>query len=101
MYLLYVMRNLCQAPIFGDVIKSSGRSLHFTCNDLEQGRQASAELKMPLAIIGLVGLEARVKFKNIDFQTETDFACYCNIYLIKFAVRGCSEYRNLIYVILT
>jgi hypothetical protein len=34
---------------------------------------------MPLAIIGLVYLEARVKFKNIDFQTEADFACYCNL----------------------
>ena len=32
---------------------------------------------MPLAIIGLVCLEARVKFKNIDFRTEADFACYC------------------------
>jgi hypothetical protein len=32
---------------------------------------------MLLAIIGLVCLEARVKFKNIDFQTEADFACYC------------------------
>jgi hypothetical protein len=31
---------------------------------------------MPLAIIGLVCLEARVKFKNIDFRTEADFACY-------------------------
>jgi hypothetical protein len=30
--------NLCQAPIFGDVIKSSSRSLHFMCNVLEQGR---------------------------------------------------------------
>jgi hypothetical protein len=34
---------------------------------------------MPLAILGLVCLEARVKFKNIDFQTEADFACYCSI----------------------
>jgi hypothetical protein len=25
-------------PISGDLIKSSGRSLHFTCNALEQGR---------------------------------------------------------------
>jgi hypothetical protein len=32
---------------------------------------------MPLAIIGLVCTEARVKFKNIDFLTEADFACYC------------------------
>jgi hypothetical protein len=32
---------------------------------------------MPLAIIGLVCPEARVKFKNIDFRTEADFACYC------------------------
>jgi len=32
---------------------------------------------MPLAIIGLVCPEARVKFKNIDFQTEADFAYYC------------------------
>jgi hypothetical protein len=36
----------------------------------------SAGFKMPLAIIGLVCLEARVKFKNIEFQTEADFACY-------------------------
>jgi hypothetical protein len=33
---------------------------------------------MLLAIIVLVCPEARVKFKNIDFQTEADFACYCN-----------------------
>jgi len=32
---------------------------------------------MPLAIIGLVCPEARVKFKNIDFRTEADFAYYC------------------------
>ena len=32
-----------------------------------------------LAIIGLVCPEARVKFKNIDFRTEADFACYCII----------------------
>src|ERR1700722_17259652 len=32
---------------------------------------------MPLAIIALVCPEARVKFKNVDFQTEADFACYC------------------------
>jgi hypothetical protein len=25
-----------------------------------------------------VCLEARVNFKNIDFRTEADFACYCN-----------------------
>jgi hypothetical protein len=37
----------------------------------------SAGFKMPLAIIGLVCPEARVKFKNIDFRTEADFACYC------------------------
>jgi hypothetical protein len=36
---------------------------------------------MPLAIIGLVCPEARVKFKNIDFRTEADFACYYNIML--------------------
>ena len=64
--------------IFGNVIKSLGRSLHFTCNALEQGRQASARFKMLLATIGLVCPEARVKFKNIDFQTEADFACYCS-----------------------
>ena len=29
-----------------------------------------AGFNMPLAIIGLVCLEARVKFKNIDFRTE-------------------------------
>ena len=34
---------------------------------------------MPLAIIGLVCPEARVKFKNIDFRTKADFACYCII----------------------
>ena len=38
---------------------------------------------MPLAIIGLVCPEARVKFKNIDFQTEADFACYCNTIKVK------------------
>jgi hypothetical protein len=32
---------------------------------------------MPLAIIGLVCPEARVKFKNIDFRAKADFACYC------------------------
>ena len=31
---------------------------------------------MTLAIIGLVCPEAIVKFKNIDFRTEADFACY-------------------------
>jgi hypothetical protein len=31
---------------------------------------------MPLGIIGLVCPEARVKFKNIDFWTEADFAYY-------------------------
>ena len=36
-----------------------------------------AGFNMPLAIIGLVCLEARVKFKNIDFRTQADFACYC------------------------
>ena len=34
---------------------------------------------MPPAIIGLVYPEARVKFKNIDFQTEADFASYCTL----------------------
>ncbi len=53
--------------ISGDMIKFSGRSLHFMC----------VEFKILLAIIGLVCLEARVKFKNIDFQTEANFACYC------------------------
>jgi hypothetical protein len=38
---------------------------------------------MPLAIIGLVDPEARVKFKNIDFQTEADFACYCIAFSFK------------------
>jgi len=42
------------------------------------GGKASAGFKMPLAIIGLVYPEARVKFKNIDFRTEADFACYCS-----------------------
>jgi len=55
---------------------SSGRSLDFMCTAPEQGRQASAGFKMPLAIIGLVYPEARVKFNNIDFQTEADFASY-------------------------
>jgi hypothetical protein len=32
---------------------------------------------MPLAIIGLVCPGARVKYKNIDFRTEADFASYC------------------------
>jgi hypothetical protein len=45
---------------------------------LEQGGQTSARFKILLAIIGLVYPEARIKFKNIDFQTEADFACYCN-----------------------
>jgi hypothetical protein len=35
---------------------------------------------MLLAIIEIVCLEARVKFKNIDFRTEADFACYCIIH---------------------
>jgi hypothetical protein len=65
-----------KAPIFGDEMKSLGRSLHFTCNALEQGRQASARFKMLLATIGLVCPEARVKF------TEADFASYCNIAII-------------------
>jgi hypothetical protein len=34
---------------------------------------------MLLAIIELVCLEARVKFKNIDFQTKADFAYYYTI----------------------
>jgi hypothetical protein len=38
---------------------------------------------MPLAIIGLVCPEARVKFKNIDFWTEADFAYYCNYWTIE------------------
>ena len=63
--------------IFGDEPKPSGRSLHFTCNALKQGKQANIRFKMPPAIIGLVCPEARVKFKNIDFWTEADFACYC------------------------
>ena len=32
---------------------------------------------MTLATIGLVYPEARVKFKNIDFWTEANFASYC------------------------
>jgi hypothetical protein len=38
---------------------------------------------IPLAIIGLVCLEARVKFKIIDFQTEADFACYCVCFKVR------------------
>jgi len=78
LYRQNVSRSGCKAPISGGVIRSSGRSLDFMCTAAEQGRQASAGFKMPLAIIGLVYTEARVKFKNIDFRTEADFACYCN-----------------------
>jgi hypothetical protein len=51
------------------------------CNTLEQEREASTGFKMSQAIIELVCPETRVKFKNIDFQTEADFACYCTYFI--------------------
>ena len=51
---------------------------------------------MPLAIVGLVCPEARVKFKNIDFRTEADFASYCsrgpNILLVSVLRKDHAEY---------
>ena len=50
-----------KVPIFGDMIKSLGRGLHFTCNALEQ---RSARFKISLAVIGIVCSEARVETKK-------------------------------------
>ena len=65
---------ICWDIVTRDAIKSSGRSLHFTCERSGAREVASAGFKIPLAIIGLVCPEARVKF---DFHTEADFASYC------------------------
>jgi hypothetical protein len=50
---------------------------------------------MLLAIIGLVCLKARVKFKNIDFQTKADFACY---YIVKVEIGVSSNTLYLAYI---
>jgi hypothetical protein len=48
---------------------------------------------MPLVIIRLVCPEARVKFKNIDFWTEADFACYYTVGYNETAETACAAGR--------
>jgi hypothetical protein len=66
-----------QDTIFSDVINPQAEVYISRATPWSRGGKRVQGLKMPLALIGLVYPEARVKFKNIDFRTEADFACYC------------------------
>jgi hypothetical protein len=53
--------------------------VYISCATPVAGEVSECRFKISLAIIGIVCPEARVKFKNIDFRTEADFASYCTV----------------------
>jgi hypothetical protein len=56
-------------PMSADVSESSGNSLPFTCNALEQEKKVNAGSKPQLAIIVLVHLKCGSNIKSLSVRT--------------------------------